>query len=253
MSDLPDFLSKLPRPPGGFERFEFDFGQVIAKRSIPFLSNRENGLWPAVINRIMDDPGPRRMVSPVPSTDAHLYKVWRAFLEISHSFEAIQDAPKYLQRSPTRRMEIPLSRYMAWHVHGYLNEIYILQLRLNSFWSLLHKTYRSSLYAQSKNTKGEVDRVLKAFKSVVDARGAHVHEARIEDPEIDRLALIDSMGSFPWPDEMQPYFSQVRRQIKKSWISRMATNEAQIKLALDRYCELVHPILFQSNGDWIDP
>jgi len=142
---------------------------------------------------------------------------------------------------------------MAWHVHGYLNEIYILQLRLQSFWSLVHKTYRTSVYAQSKQTNAQVDKILKAFKSAVNVRGAHVHESRLEDPSIDRLGVIESMSSFPWPTEVLPYFKIARGEVKKSWVSRMNANEPQIKLVLDSFFNTVHPILFSTDGEWIDP
>ena len=253
MSNHSDFQSKLKRPLEGFDRIEFDFGQALIERSMTYLSTAESGLWPAVVNRIIDGPGPKQMTSPIPAADAQLFKFWRAFLEISQSYESIRDVPNYLRHSPPKRIGVQHSRYMAWHVHGYLNEIYILQLRLKSFWSLVHKTYRSSVIAQSKQTATRIDKILKAFKSAVDARGSHVHESRLDGTEIDRLSVIENMSTFPWPAEVIPYFKIVRREVQKSWVVRMQENEPQIKLTLNSFFDTAHPILFTQDGRWVDP
>jgi hypothetical protein len=225
----------------------------LSERALPYISNPGNGLWPSVVNRILDLDGPKRMTAPIPTSDTRFYKLWRAFLEISNSFNSIKDVPSYLRHSPPKHLGVPNSRYIAWQVHNYLNEIYILQQRLGSFWGSIQKSYRTSAPAQSKLTNKKVDSILKAFDSVVKIRGSHVHEQRLEDPEIERLAVIENMASFPWPPEVLPYFRKARGEVKKSWVSRMSANEPQIKSVLDAFFEVVHPIVFTSAGEWIQP
>ncbi len=98
-----------------------------------------------------------------------------------------------LGRFPFAKTRVARSAYLRLMVEAHLNEIYILQERLEAMVKQVARAYRNDYlrtHIQQVATQSFTV-VAESLKPVVRARGAHVHEARHTNLDIERLELID--------------------------------------------------------------
>lgn len=131
----------------------------------------------------------------------------RGTIEIQKTYLTISSVPRYFRRAP--RGLPGRSDYLAFVVHAYLNEVYIMEQRMITY---LKKLSRAA--AKGSEARRGIDTIIPylskvmgdAFAGVRSTRGSHVHEATFSDDGIDRLGTFEVMtnvwGQLPTPKSL---------------------------------------------------
>ena len=236
----------------GFQKFNYLFLTAFQKAIQKYLEANRDEVGKALLNTLLNSPGPKRAKTIPEKQDACLMKLWEFFVEIEKSVESSRTIKKYIQYSPSKKIEIKLSTHLSYHVHNYLNEIYILQCRLDAFRKIVIRTYKNDI-GNTEPVESAIDILLTSFKSLVNLRGYHVHKFRFESPEIDRLSEIELLLSFPGDTIAYALLPEAQRAAKKKWLQTLANNDLAISKILDNYANLLTPIIFNPNGTWKCP
>ena len=130
---------------------------------------------------------------------------------------------------------------------NYLNEIYILKERLNSYFTTIGRLYRKDGRHQNilKRTKPLFSFVNNALKGIIDTRGAHVHKTRFGDEDLDRLSSQEF-----FTDHGGEEFRIIRNIFKidydvtrKKYKQTIKSNNEQIKKMLDACFDILIEIV----------
>lgn len=93
-----------------------------------------------------------------------LAEIFWGSVEMWESHEALRDIETYLSRNPYSRLGVDKHRYLRYHVTNYLNEVYILQERLQAFTTGLLRKYRKNGPADLAAISGAGERGVTAFQ-----------------------------------------------------------------------------------------
>jgi hypothetical protein len=150
-------------------------------------------------NQLLGSSGPKRITRKMTPTDIIFSKLFAGFTEIYNSYYSLLDIEVYLHRFPYHKTRVSKTRYLAYHMENYLNEVYILKVRLISYCTIVDRLYRKDQYLKDlkKTMKSLSDIVQKSLKGVIDARGTHVHSTRFTDENLDRLTTLELINHGP--------------------------------------------------------
>jgi hypothetical protein len=171
------FPSK-PRSPA--ESF-FDFACRMMSDHFP-LDPKDKGLNEVFKNHLLNLPSPKSL-EPKQTPEFGFIKVLIVgVIEIQRAQATISDARNYLRRFP-RSISANRSDYLAFVVHAYLNEVYVLEQRMCSFVkSLTRAASKGSEARRNLERIGPslLDTVKTAFAGIRTTRGTHVHQGALE-------------------------------------------------------------------------
>lgn len=211
-----------------------------------------------MVNRLMHDPRihlsvqldhPSRVEWPIAfegqlrRQDAFLQRIMIPFNEIFMSFDTLRIAPELIRRISGRGRVSP-SLLVRYHMDAYLNEAYILHLRLDNFAVRIAREYRKDRIGE--RLKKDLERILPTLKSVfagiVNVRGRHVHQERYDDPQLRSMWLLEHLsgGSGLHKDE----FATVFKNVKRDKVDFLFSTSDQIGEVMDRYCRYYVQVLF---------
>ena len=187
--------------------------------------------------------------------DAFVVELFQRFAEIFQSLQVLQDIEAYLKRFPPKMSR---SRYLVYHVHSYLQEVYVLQQRLDA----LIKKYERWHKPIVDNTDASIavktckQLVARSFKGIVKVRGIHVHDQRFSDPELDRLEGWEGLAETSFSDNdrwMREGYRKQANKTQKKWIKQIATNNVATIEVLDLFFSALYSLTFSSRSKVIVP
>src|SRR5436305_2995207 len=188
-----------------------------------------------------------------------LDRVFGGFSEISDTYEMMKDVEIYLRQFPYSRSGITRGRHLLFLVQSYLNEVYILRERLITYATTLERTYRKSPRSIEIAKITEKARMLaeKAFNNLSSVRGSHVHGRRFVDERLRHFLGTELIVTHSDTGRLGPndrrYMEWEYKEVRRDWVKRVrAINESAGKL-LNMYAALLHGILFDSSGNFIEP
>lgn len=207
------------------------------------------------IGHFLIDGKRTQTVPPKPSAAAKYQgMVFSAFAEISASFYTLRDIEGLLGTTTSRRTKIMKADVLAYHVHNFLNENYILKLRLRQFVvKLLRASNQSSTHKQI--VKAIEEALDKVFENIVRTRGGHVHDRRYTDDDLDRLSMLELMAeeNTPLGKAVADLFKLEFASSRRRWLERMRANNDTLETLLDAYCTGLYPLIFDASGNIIVP
>jgi len=180
--------------------------------------------------------------------DEFTMKLFVGFVEIGNSYEALDSIGRLARRAPPRVAAVSRTSYLRFCVECHLSEMYILQQRILAYLTLIVRAYRCDPHRAVLQEL--VDRltqsVKRVFSGIVMARGAHVHEKRHGDEELDRLLMLDVLA------EDHPALAQVRnaafREVRHKKIAWMADNNDAVAKLLATILGFLKPALFLEDN-----
>jgi hypothetical protein len=207
-------------------------------------------------NVIFDEPGARYMGLALSSKEKSLRRILSGFSEIEATFQVLNDIPFYIRRFPSKNVNISKTRFLYYHVGNYLNENYILRERLVTYQKIMTRMYKNDrrLAEMGKHVK-KLEILVSGFDGIVAARGKHVHQERYDDEDFERLNIYESMSKQddPLASALGRLYRVALREYRKKWIKTISDNNEKIKEILDMYFEILYDVVFDKNGNWIDP
>lgn len=190
---------------------------------------------------------------PVDDDERLLNQVLRGFIEIDQSLTCLDTIGIYIRRNPYRGLGVKDAEYLRYHFENYLHEVYLLRERLVRYLGTLRDVYRDS------NVAAELLPLLKQMKKPVvgmlepltEPRREHVHERRVQDPELQRLSLLQTLSV------AVPAFKQLsdvmQRNVRKEKIRWMRETTAEVRRRVDLYFAVLNKVLRDKNGNFVEP
>jgi hypothetical protein len=180
--------------------------------------------------------------------DAFRQRLMISFNEIFMSFNTLQIAPGLLRRT-TRRGSASPSLLVRYHMDAYLNEAYILYLRLDNFAKRIAREYRKDSVGGRLNA--DLDWMLPtlrlAFRGIIEVRGRHVHSERYDDPQLRSLWLLENISQATGNYETE--FALVFRNVKRDKVEFLASTTKASHSLMDRICRYYVEVLFDGDGN----
>ena len=172
--------------------------------------------------------------------------------EISYIVNYLNDSKLYLYSNPSPfiKTKIPNARYLNYHIHNYLNNVYILKERITSF---LRRIKKSSEDIETK-------RVTDSFCAIIDEyfekygkiRNEHTHRVRYIDKDISRLETFEgaySSSLFKGRKLIKKgHVSMAYSEVKKSWLEFMKTSNISLINFVSQYFDFIMKLILDKNG-----
>jgi hypothetical protein len=183
-------------------------------------------------------------------------KLGDGLLEVIKSRDSLRDIEYYIGRFPYRSKRVAKHSYLQFHAEAFFHEVYILQLRLQDYLTLMERQYRKDPRLPVIRDLCEALRkmVTNAFDIPVRRRGSHVHQYRMYDDQIDRLTAIQTYGaaaadvSIKFKSVFRLFYEEEYRKCRRRWRKWMADSNGSITKLLDAYFAGIYAITFNKNG-----
>lgn len=180
-----------------------------------------------------------------------LIKLFYGFTEISGTLEALKLSEILVSLAPPRSVRVKRDEYLKYHINSYLQEIYILKERLNSYATQLKRVYSKT--DQKEKFNSQVDPVFSlvktSLKGIIDTRGGHVHSYRYSDEDLNLLSWWTLISNF---NKGFTHDANGYKWVKRIWKDRIKENNNQIMKLLDIYFECLYEGVTQ-NGKVVVP
>ncbi len=239
------------------EQFQKKLIELVMPLILFSLESERKELREIIKNTLFDLEGPRHFASfSTRRDDIFASRLVLSFDEIVTSYLRLKDIEIYTKRFPYRNTGISALRYLKYHIESYFNEIYIFKLRLEAFLGFLEKRYRKSPITHDINftTQKLKKIVLSALGSVITTRGAHVHEGRFSDRDLDRLSLLERLrASEGGTDILMILYESEYKKVRKKWAAQIQNYNNAIKKLFDTCCKGLYSVLFDEQGKLIFP
>jgi hypothetical protein len=216
----------------------------------------------AVWNTVFDEDGPR-VASTKPSDKSRFVaaKLFHGFSEIFSSSERLKQIEQYIRRFPCRDTNISRLDYLKYHIENWLNEVYILKERMIAYNTAIARSYRKSNntnFVESKLAESSKS-VSASLQGVISVRGAHVHDSRYTDDDLDRLRTLELL--LLAESEVTPIFRDLYlegyKSTRRKWVKTMRSSHEAIESILNAYSQTLiecvtdgEAVIFPSNTNW---
>ena len=234
-----------------FEKYRTAIVGVPSKKIRPLFERHSKELGEVLLNRLFDTGGPTSLQHSTSKNEQFFIKMFYGLTEITNSFDTLKDIETYINRFPFSKSKVTKLRYLCFVIESYLNEMYILHQRLINYLNLIKKAYSKS--SRKKEILTILDPLYRlvssAFKSVSLVRGAHVHEYRFSDKEIDRLRALELLSSKSDEPVLSLLFRMGYSKARLEWRKTVISNNVSIRTLFNSYFAALHPVMFDSDGN----
>ena len=177
--------------------------------------------------------------------------IFNGFSEISKSFDNLRLIEKFVHINPPQEDEINYANYLTYHIHNYLQEMYISKDRLDTYIKTINEQYKKQI--GEKLLEDVKENLLKIIKSTLNnitafktgARSKHVHYERFLDEELKWLSSTNFLSNFH--DEFKIESEKAYITAKDKWYKLIKNNNEELKKLLDIYFDTIHTIIAIDN------
>lgn len=199
-------------------------------------------------SKLLGTPEPTTLGKEFSPRESHVRKISFGWAEIDTSFLALKDIPRHLSHPSHRPASVSSVRFLQYHFENWLQEVYVLQQRLNRFLTTIERAYRKDDIYKKHLASIHIlaQAVNKSFEGIVNIRGGHVRSERFQDSDLKRLRTLELLAKFgksPFPG----IFRGALRRILKQKRDTIRINNRAIQKALDVYFDALDPILFDRS------
>jgi hypothetical protein len=224
----------------------------------PIKEQHMEELGQTILNELCDLEGKRVVDRELSQRELFFREIFYRFIEINNSYIALKDIEVYIGRFPYSKENISKVRNLLYNISNYMNEMYILKERLSTYLTKIGRLYRKDRRHEKilKSTRGIFKMVANTFSGITRTRGAHVHQLRYTDKEIDRLNLIELLvqnGSLDFFEQSTDFYEFEYRNIRKKWKNIVKQNNEALRELFNIYFDALLKILFDKNGNLIYP
>jgi hypothetical protein len=178
--------------------------------------------------------------------------IFCGFTEISDTFESLEFSKKLLSVESPRSKKIAKEKYLKFVVNTYLQDVYILKERLNTYATQIQRMHkkmgRNDL--ANKHIEPLYKLVKDAFQNLVDIRGGHVHARRYTDVGLSQVSSFALVAKFDSKFE-NPHDSSLKDS-KQEWKNRIQKNNKETEKLLNEYFEELLYVV-AADGEVITP
>ena len=199
---------------------------------------------------LFDGQIPQDRSNRLARADNHILKMGKRWLEIYDSILALEAVYMYLKRESSRPSSISAVQHLKYHFEHFLQEIYILHNRLQSFVTLIRRSYKKDHgFPRHVAVLDALDKLIsRSTDQVVKTRGQHVHVVRFEDADFLRLSVLEQIATKD--REFQPFLRAALHEVRKKKLEAISSNNRTVKKFFKIYCKALYPVLFDRKGNF---
>lgn len=114
------------------------------------------------------------------------YVIFNGFSEISKSFDNLRLIEKFVHINPPQEDEINYANYLTYHIHNYLQEMYIFKNRLDTYIKTINEQYKKQI--GEKLLQDVKENLLKIIKSTLN----NITAFQTGEKEVNMFIMKDS-------------------------------------------------------------
>ena len=179
------------------------------------------------------------------SIDAAATILLAGFREIEATLNALSLIEALIGVAPPRSKHVNRSEYLTFLVGAYLQEVYILDQRLDTYAKRVGRAYKGRLDATTVMTP-----IRHTLNTILRRRGAHVHESRYEDRQLGFLQGVAYVQHLI--EGLESLAAHHYKRIQTEWHEQIkANNQTTLGLLEDYFGALL--IAVSKDGNLILP
>jgi len=172
--------------------------------------------------------------------------IFNGFTEISNSISTLRLIEKFVSITPPNEEGIDYSNYLTYHVHNYLQEMYILKERLKTYATKIQRRYAKAIDEKSVTTVIEslIKIITESLKNITGdggARNLHVHAKKYADEELNWLSSTTFLAAFD--DEFKIHSKVAYESAKNKWQKTIENNNRELSKLIDLYFNTIYSII----------
>jgi len=183
-------------------------------------------------------------------------KVQLGFDEIVDARQLVFDAPLQISHLPDNLEALTISRHIRYHMHAYLNFVYILKCRLLDYSKGILRSFKDT---EHHDNFQEVDRILReliesALGEITKKRGhfVHVSNSSLSNPKTLWLSMFDLFR--PHLVKTNPAkVSEFESKTANDWKLNLTNINNYIEIVIEEYSELILNSLFDEDDQILLP
>ncbi len=237
------------------DKFDLALNDASNKFVMPIFEHRKKEVTEVYMNILLDLDGSKSLANASTPEGRFVAEISMGAFGVFDFYDALCEAVIYLRRFPFRGTRVSKSRYLAYTLQNYLNNVYILQLRIKAYLNLLQDYYAKG------DLQKDVKRIIQPlfhfnsqmFKEIVDIRGTHVHVETLNDDQVKRLGWLESqMERADTKSESYAYWeSYVDGQyqlIRREKIEFVKSINGIAKIALEHIFSRIYTVVFDEGN-----
>jgi len=171
-------------------------------------------------------------------------KLFRPLSEIMNNIEALENISIYAASFTYKKQGISRISYLRYHIENYLNELYILKNRLIAYLTLIERSYKKCGRKEhiSNELKPIYEIVSNSLGKYINVRGAHVHQQRYTDSEIDKLVeleLLSTHSEGKYSNLMTHLYMENYKKIRQKWVGKMKNDIIEVEKLTEIFFEKI--------------
>ena len=173
--------------------------------------------------------------------------IFNGFNEITASLENIKLTLAFISLVPPKSKKINRSDYLKYHIHVYLQEIYILKERLNEYATTLQRRYtKINKEINVKEYITPLFQIVKMmFNDITNVRSKHVHAQRFSDSDLDWLSSTTLLSKFH--DEYELPSKRIYKKVSQEWETTIKKNTKEINKIIDIYFNTIYAVITKND------
>lgn len=235
------------------------FISAVMDETLPIIEERmkDKEFVELLRNIIFNETGSRQITSQSPK-EKSIRIIVSGFIEIDATFQVLKDIPFYMNHFPPKHNSTSKIRFLNYHIGNYLNESYILRERLVSYQKAITRMYKKDhRLEEMKKSVANLELLVSGFDGIVKTRGKHVHQERYDDVDFKRLNFYELVTRENSDDRFESVIARLLplalREYRMKWVKTISNNNDKVKEILDKYFDILYDVVFDKNGNWIDP
>lgn len=174
------------------------------------------------------------------------FVIFNGYSEISNSLETLRLIELFLNIPPPDVDGINYSNYLTYHVHNYLQEMYILKERLKTYLTKIQRKYNKVLDNEIlKNIISPLINIVTSSLSGITGKNGvrheHVHSEKFKDDELNWLSSTIFLADFH--DEFTMHSKEAYETAKNKWFTIVKNNNIELNKLVDIYFDTIYSII----------
>jgi hypothetical protein len=204
---------------------------------------------PRVVKSGTSVPPPLSLERPLRREEAYIQRLYKAATEVLESFAALRHAEIYLSRFPFAEDGVRSSAYIRYHLGSFMNELYILQERMDAFCTRMGREFRKDKRVRNLDDRIAYSRAetMRLFSPATEMRGGHVHKERYDDEELSQLAIWEMLAEVE-PEQFVTPRDKCVEAVRLSNFEFVQRVNAGISDRLDQFFAYFEGLVFHDDG-----
>lgn len=174
------------------------------------------------------------------------FVIFNGFSEISDSLKTLNLIEKFIKINPPKENGINYSNYLTYHIHNYLQEMYILKERLTTYSKKVKRSYSKVIDNNilDKAIESLMKIILDALNGITGSDGArnkHVHAEKFKDEELNWLSSTTFLSDFH--DEFTIKSEHAYLKAKDKWSTTVENNNQELNKLIDIFFNTIYAII----------